>query len=117
MVECNQSIPSIILTNAIKNIALTDRSLEQLIIRTYGNFDPLLSPYMQGIRARNRFLTHSSTDFLYNILSEIKSTTVNQLQNHATAMQKFTQNSVRGIIGNREKIQNNKELFDNIIQL
>ena len=72
---------------------------------------------MQGIRARNRYITGSSIDFLYDTLFEIKSTTIDQLHEHAGAMQGFTRNSVRGIIGNREKIQNNKNLFDNLIQL
>lgn len=102
---------------AIKNIHISERSLEQLIIRTYGNFDPLLSPYMKGVRARNRHLTGSSVDFLYNTLSEIKSTTIGGLKAHYESMHEFTQNSVRGIIGNKEKINNHKNLFDKLIQL
>ena len=103
--------------NAVKNIAISNRSLEQLIIRTYGNFDPLQNPYMKGIMARNRFLTGSSIDYFYRKLTEIKSTTIADLHAHYDPMIDFTQNAKRGIIGNKEKIQNQKDLFDNIIQL
>ena len=100
-----------------KDINISDKSLEQLIIRTYGDFDPLLSPYMKGIRARNRYLTGSSVDFLYNILEEIKSTTITDLHTHFEPMMDFTDNTFRGIVGNKEKIHSQKDLFDKIIQL
>jgi presequence protease len=102
---------------AIKNISMSERSLEQLIIGTYSQFDPLLNPHMQGVRARNRFLVGSSDEYLYNKLSEIKSTTVEQMKSFSEPMEIFTKNSVKGIIGNSDKIQNNKELFDQLIQL
>ncbi|MBC8198230.1 MAG: insulinase family protein [Candidatus Marinimicrobia bacterium] len=103
--------------NAIKNISMSNRSLEQLIIGTYSHFDPLLNPYMQGARAKNRFLVGSDDEYLYRILSEIKSTTVEQMRSFSESMEIFTKNSVKGIIGNSDKIQNNKELFDQLIEL
>ncbi|MAJ43851.1 MAG: peptidase M16 [Candidatus Marinimicrobia bacterium] len=102
---------------AVKDIELSERALEQLIIRTFGNFDPLLNPYMQGIISRNRYLTGKTKEFLFKILSEIKSTNIKDLQGYFYPIQDFSINAVRSIIGNKDKIQSNKNLFDTLIQL
>ena len=101
----------------LKNIDLSKHNLEQLIIRTYGQFDPLLNPYSKGIMVRNRYLTGTSKEFIEKTIFEIKSTDIKQLKNYTQNFKEFKKKSIRSIIGNRTKIFANKNLFEKIIHL
>ena len=101
----------------LKNIDLSKHNLEQLIIRTYGQFDPLLNPYSKGIMARNRYLTGTSKEFIEKTIFDIKSSEIKHLKKYTQNFREFKKKSIRSIIGNRSKIISNKNLFNKIIHL
>jgi presequence protease len=96
---------------------LPNKVLEQLIIGTYGNFDPLQSAAAKGATARNDYLNGIDAAYKQQRLTEITATTLADLRSFAPAFAAMTANSHRAIIGNRSKIEGAGSLFDTIIEL
>ena len=110
--EAYEKIPEI-----IGSLEIPEQMLEQLIIGTFGSFDPHQSAAAQGVTARNEFLGGIDTDFKLKRLSQIKQTTVKDLRAFAPYFQTLMENSCRTIIGNRAKIEQDQSLFDLISEL
>ena len=110
--EAYRNIPGV-----INDITLSEKTLNQLIIGTYGNFDPHVSPSMKGATARNEFFSGITPEFKQQRLREITTTTVDDLRGFASAFAKLAETSYRAIIGNRAKIEKDKDLFDVVEEL
>jgi len=102
---------------AVAGIALSKPALDQLIIGTYGNFDPHQSAAAKAVTARNEFLCNITAEQKQRRLKEIKETTVEDLRSFAEPLAAMTKNSYRAIIGNRAKIEADKDLFELISDL
>ncbi|PIE64897.1 MAG: peptidase M16 [Desulfobacterales bacterium] len=105
------------LPEVIANIDLSAPVLEQLIIGTYGSFDPHQSSAVQGATARNEFLSGIDQNQKQQRLEEITATTVDDMKSYAPRFSALAQERLRAIIGNRNKIENDKDLFDQISSL
>lgn len=103
--------------NVVAGLDLHAKSLEQLIIGTYGNFDPLLSAAARGANARNEFLIGLTSEYKQKRLREITTTTIEDLRSFAQPFAQLFENSYRAIIGNRTKIEKDSDLFDRIAEL
>jgi presequence protease len=103
--------------DVVAALTLPDKVLEQLIIGTYGNFDPLQSAAAKGATARNDYLNGIDAFYKQQRLTEIPATTLADLRSFAPAFAAMTANSHRAIIGNRSKIEGAGSLFDTIIEL
>jgi Zn-dependent M16 (insulinase) family peptidase len=107
--------------NAVPDIVaaldLSEKNMEQLIIGTYGNFDPLQSSAAKGATARNDYLNGVDVEFKRQRLAEITSTTVGDLRSFAPAFAEMVPRSYRAIIGNRNKIEADRSLFDTLTEL
>lgn len=101
----------------ISNLELPTKIMEQLIVGTYGNFDPLQSVAAKGASARNNYLNGIDSDYRKKRLKEIITTTPADLRSFADAFAEMTPNSIRSIIGNRQKIEGDKNLFDVLTNL
>jgi len=110
--EAYNRIPEVIST-----IELSDQVLEQLIIGTYGSFDPHQSAPALGASARNEFLSGIDKTLKQQRLVEIISTTGESLKRFGEYFEKMNRNCHRAIIGNRSKIENDSDLFDSISEL
>lgn len=101
----------------VAGLTLPDKVLEQLIIGTYGNFDPLQSAAGKGAAARNDYLNGIDALYKQQRLVEITATTLADLRGFAPAFAAMTAKSHRAIIGNRGKIEAAGSLFDTMILL
>jgi len=101
----------------IENLELHKKAMEQLIIGTYGGFDPHQSPAAVGATAKNEYLAGITTADKQQRLQEITSTTVADLRDFSEHFSRLFRNSHRSIIGNRAKIEADKDLFDRITEL
>jgi Zn-dependent M16 (insulinase) family peptidase len=101
----------------VENLELSDKVLKQLVIGTYGNFDPLQSPSAKAAAARNEYLTGLTPQHKQQRLAEITSTGVAELRSYAEPFAKMTDNAYRSIIGNRAKIEADQDLFDQVTEL
>ncbi len=110
--EAYNKIPDI-----ISNLELPQKVMEQLIIGTYGNFDPHQSPAAKGSTARNEYLSGIDPAYKQQRLREITATTIEDLREFAPSFEEISKNCFRSIIGNRSKIEADKELFDTLTEL
>jgi presequence protease len=101
----------------VAGLDLPNTVLEQLIVGTYGNFDPLQSAAAKGATARNDYLNGIDPEFKQQRLTEITTTTLADLRSFAPAFAAMTADSHRAIIGNRSKIEAAASLFDTIVEL
>ncbi len=110
--EAYSKIPQV-----VAELDITDKVLQQLVIGTYGNFDPHQSPSVKAAAARNEYYTGITPEFKQQRLQEITSTTVEDLKTFAPAFSEMNSASHRSIIGNRTKIEKDGDLFDTISEL
>jgi Zn-dependent M16 (insulinase) family peptidase len=101
----------------IDKLELPNEVLEQLIIGTYGNFDPLQSVAGKGATARNDYLNGIDAEYKQRRLAEITATKLTDMRSFAPAFAKMLATSHRKIIGNRAKIEKDKALFDKLVEL
>ena len=101
----------------VAHLDISKLVLEQLIIGTYGVFDPHQSAAAMGATARNEFLSGITPEYKQQRIREITATTVDDLRNYSSYFEQFTKKSHRAIIGNRAKIESDKSLFDSITEL
>lgn len=110
--EAYNRIPDIVAA-----IDIPEKVLQQLIIGTYGNFDPHQSPSIKAATARNEFFSGITPAYKQKRLREITATTSEDLRSFAPAFKKMIENQYRSIIGNRTKIEADRDLFDTIGEL
>lgn len=101
----------------IAKLDLPDSIMEQLIIGTYGSFNPHQSPASRGATARNEYLSGIDTAFKRKRLAEITATTLVDLRSFAPAFAKMQAACYRAIIGNRVKIETDGDLFQSFTEL
>ena len=101
----------------VADLELSQQALEQIIIGTYGNFDPHQSAAAKGAVARNEYLCGIDTEQKQRRLQEIRTTTLADLRSFSNRLQIMTDSSHRAIIGNRAKIETDQDLFDVISEL
>lgn len=101
----------------IAGLDIPESIMEQLIIGTYGGFNPLQSPASRGATARNEYLSGIDTTFKQKRLAEITATTLADLQSFAPAFAAMQATSHRAIIGNRVKIEADSDLFQSFTEL
>ena len=110
--EAYNKVPDI-----VASLDLPDKVMQQLIIGTYGNFDPLRSAASKGAIARNDYLNGIDVDYKQQRLAEITATTPADLRSFAPAFAEMVPRSFRSIIGNRQKIETDRSLFDSLTEL
>lgn len=101
----------------VSNLDIPEKVLEQLIIGTYGNFDPHQSAAAKGSAARNEYLSGITTEFKQQRISEILATTTKDMRAFADAFAQMTPRCYRSVIGNRTKIEKDKDLFTSLTEL
>ncbi|WP_419174607.1 insulinase family protein [Desulfosediminicola sp.] len=101
----------------VAGLDVPDKVLQQLVIGTYGNFDPHQSAAARGASARNEYLSGIDSDYKHRRLAEILDTTVDDLRHFAGSFERMIPNSYRGAIGNRAKIEADRDLFDALTEL
>jgi Zn-dependent M16 (insulinase) family peptidase len=105
------------LPEVVADIAVSRQVLDQLIIGTYGNFDPHQSAAAKGVTARNDYLCKITPELKRQRLQEITGTTAEDLRSYAGRLRTMTENRYRAIIGNRDKIEADSHLFESITEL
>ena len=108
--EAYDRIPDI-----IGNLDLSPTVLQQLIIGTYGGFDPHQSPAARAASARNDYLSGIDIASKRLRLEEIVTTRIADMKAFAPAFAAMKR--YRSAIGNRAKIEHDKDLFDKLTEL
>lgn len=96
---------------------LSPESLQQLVIGAYGTANPHQGPASKGASARNDYLSGITPAFRQQRIEEIIRTTAKDLRSFAPLFQQLQASRFRATIGSREKIEQDKGLFNEITEL
>jgi Zn-dependent M16 (insulinase) family peptidase len=99
------------------DLELSDQALEQLIVGAYGALNPHQSVAARGATARNEFLNGIDRNHKQARLNEVVAATPAELRGFADYFHSFQQRCFRATIGNRKKIDTDKDLFARISEL
>lgn len=104
---------------AVQGLELSRERLDQLIIGTYGALNPLQSPAVQGLAARNEYLCAITPEYKQKRIGRVIDTEVEDMRAYAPVLEQLTrtENRFRATIGSGEKIREHAELFDDILEL
>lgn len=108
-----EALPAVI--NGLED--LSAESLQQLIIGAYGSANPHQGPATKGAAARNDYLSGITPAFRQQRVEEIVRTTAKDLRGFAPLFQLLQASRFRSTIGNRDKIEQDKDLFSEIVEL
>ncbi|MCI5146846.1 MAG: hypothetical protein D3923_15305 [Candidatus Electrothrix sp. AR3] len=105
------------IANAVQTLDLSREKLDQLIIGTYGSLNPHQSPALCGLAARNEFLCGITPKYKQQRIEGVIDTEVEGMRSYADLLENLAKNPFRATIGSGEKIKNNADLFDSILEL
>jgi Zn-dependent M16 (insulinase) family peptidase len=101
----------------VEALELPETVLQQLIIGTYGNFDPHQGPAARGATARNEYLSGITLADKQQRVDEILTTNVVDLRAFGRYLKNISESSFIATIGNSVKIKENASLYDDIVEL
>lgn len=110
--DAYEALPSV-----ISGLELSAESLQQLIIGAYGSANPHQGPASKGAVARNDYLSGITPGFRQQRIEEIVRTTSEDLRGFAPLFQQLQASRFRSTIGNRDKIEQDRDLFSEIVEL
>lgn len=101
----------------IRNLNLTKNDLTTFIIGTISRIDPATTPHMKGQIATSRFISNLTQEDIQRNRDEILSTRVKDIKNCIDILESSMKQNYICALGNENKIRENRELFNNLVQL
>lgn len=105
------------INNYVANIDADEKDLNKYIIGTLNSLDVLMSPSAQAAYSLNKYITNSPFEVYDKLVNEIKNTTVEDLRKLATEFENMKSKAYTCVLGSKEKVLENKQLFNKTIEL
>ena len=105
------------INNYIANIDADEKDLNKYIIGTLNSLDVLMSPSAQAAYSLNKYITNSPFEVYDKLVNEIKNTTVEDLRKLATEFENIKSKAYTCVLGSKDKVLENKQLFNKTIEL
>jgi hypothetical protein len=105
------------LPKVIGELNLSQESMQQLVVGAYGTANPHQGPAVKGATARNNYLAGVTRAFRQQRVEEIVRAGVDDLRGFAPHFARLQEERNRVTVGNSDKIQQDKALFDEVINL
>ena len=103
--------------NYVRNFVADENDLNKYIIGTLNTLDVLMSPSALATYSLNKYLTNSPFNIYDELVNEIKNTTVEDIQKLATVFENMKSRAYTCVLGSKEKVLENKDLFNETIEL
>ena len=101
----------------IRQAKLDERTVTQFIIGAVSELDTPMTPATRGSYSKGGYLTGLSMEKVQKERDEVLNTTAEQLRELYKYVQAFMEEDCLCVVGNGEKIKDNKDLFGEIDQL
>ncbi|SHH02988.1 insulinase family protein [Tepidibacter thalassicus] len=98
----------------LKNFNADEREMTNFIIGTMGSLDYPIDPADKGAMADSMYITQTPLEELQRIRKEVLSTTVEDVRNYGSILEKMLKDSYHCVAGSKDKIEKNKDIFDSI---
>ena len=105
------------INNYIANIDADEKDLNKYIIGTLNSLDVLMSPSAQAAYSLNKYITDSPFEVYDKLVNEIKNTTVEDLRKLTTEFENIKSKAYTCVLGSKDKVLENKQLFNKTIEL
>ena len=105
------------INNYVANIDVDEKDLNKYIIGTLNSLDVLMSPSAQAAYSLNKYITNSPFEVYDKLVNEIKNTTVEDLRKLAIEFKNMKSKTYTCVLGSKEKVLENKQLFNKTIEL
>ena len=86
-------------------------------IGAYAAFDPLLSPFAKGKKAREDMLTGIDQEYIERTVCGILNTKQKDIREYARQFREFIDRSLISAIGNADKIKKDGAIFDKLTEI
>lgn len=101
----------------IRKLNLDESELTTFIIGTISRLDPATTPHMKGQIATNRYISNISQEDVQRNRKEVLDTKLKDIKDYATLLEDSMKENYLCVLGNENKVEENKELFNNLIKL
>lgn len=105
------------LPQVIAGLELSGEALQQLVVGAYGAATPHQGPAAMGATARNEYLCGITPAFQQQRIEEIIGTGTADLRAFAPLFESLSSSRFRATIGNRDKIEQDRDLFAGVVNL
>ena len=101
----------------VKNFTVSERELTKYMIGAISNMDTPLTPSATGTRSFNAYMSGYTEEYLQKKRDEVLHVTQEDIRNLAPLVQAIVEDDNLCVIGNEQKIEENRELFAQITTL
>lgn len=101
----------------INTLTLREDELTSFIIGTISRIDSASTPHMKGQIATSRFISNISYDDVQKSREDILNTKLEDIKEAASLLKDTMEQGYLCVLGNENKIRENKTLFNNLVQL
>jgi Zn-dependent M16 (insulinase) family peptidase len=99
----------------LRNFKADEKEMTNYIIGTIGGMDYLAGPNYKGIIGDNMYFSGITQEGIQKLREEVLSTTAEDIRNLAEVLEAVIKQNVYCTVGGQTKIDESKDLFDNII--
>ncbi|AKA71691.1 insulinase family protein [Clostridium scatologenes] len=100
-----------------KNFNADDRQMTKYIIGTISDLDFPLTPSMKGERAAEHYIKHIKYEDIQKEREEVINVKIDDIKGFGEMISSAMEKNYVCVIGNEEKIKQNKSLFNNLVNL
>lgn len=101
----------------VANLKLNELELTQFIIGTISRLEPAMTPHMKGQLQTIRYISNITNEDIQKIKDEVLSTKLDKIKSFAPLLDYTMKQDYLCVLGNENKIKENKELFNNLVRL
>ena len=102
------------MTEYLRNFDVSDRDMTKFIIGIISNMDQPMTPATKGDRSMNLYMNHVTEEMIRKERLEVLRATQQDIRNLADIVEKVLQADQICVIGNEDKIEQEKEIFTEV---
>ena len=101
----------------VENVKISNRDMTKYIIGTISNLDMPLTPFMKGEKAINMYIRGITKEDRQKERNEVLSTTNSDINSYSKLIEDVMKENYIAVVGNDKKIKDNKDLFNNLVNV
>ena len=103
--------------NYIKDLNIDKDELTTFIIGAISGMDQAQTPHQKGLSATSHYISHISKDDLQKERDEVLNTNLSDVVSLSKVLEDITKKNYHCVLGNEDKIKENKDLFNKLVPL
>jgi hypothetical protein len=98
----------------LRSFTVSDRDMNKYIIGTISNLDQPMTPASKGDRSMNLYMNHVSAEMIRRERAQVLDATQEDIRALAGVVEAMLAADQICVIGSEEKIEENRDMFDNV---